>query len=759
MPEHTYIDFDLLIEPGDGGRYRARVLNSPVGETRPVSVTMPFSDLELENFLLRVGRPRREATRGEGSPEASAVREFGGRLFDAVFRDQLRTALAGSIDRVEAQENTGLRVRLRLADCPDLAELPWEYLYDRDARRFLALSQWTPVVRYLEMSNPIRPLAVTPPLRVLMMAASPTDFPPLDGMAEWTKVRDALGGLQQAGRVQLDRVPTGTLANLRAVLRDGDYHVFHFIGHGRYDEGAQDGVLALEGPHGRAQLVSGADLGALLHDERSIRLALLNSCEGARGGLTDPYSGTAQSLVYQGIPAVVAMQFEITDTAAITFARSLYEAVAAGYPLDAAMAEARNAVREQPNPVEWATPVLYLRAPDGRIFDLPAPKAPLPPPPAPPEPSEPSAPSEPPPPSEPGEPARNGRHRGVVVEPHPAHRRAVLIAAAAAVAVAGVTVGAVLISNGGSSNGGASSPSSSVSAPPAAPGPGLPQGAPLPDTTLVAPLMVDNQADLYLLDTVSGGDAAPLATSGANDVAPLISADRRSVVYARSTGGGGYELHTVATDGSGDRLLFDPAAAGCATFTRPAWNAADPQQLAVPCSAGDRVQVRVMNLQGTTLRTLDPGIAHVDDVTISPDGTKIVYWGADTARNDGGRLFSLPTDGSGSAVPLTEQAGDADPVWSPNGDMIVFRRRTPDGWSRICVMNADGSGEQSLTQGPWIEQDPTWSPDGAWIAFKSNRNGRLPGDQVWVMDRSGNGLRQLGHSVAGTAEAPAWGHR
>jgi Tol biopolymer transport system component len=42
-------------------------------------------------------------------------------------------------------------------------------------------------------------------------------------------------------------------------------------------------------------------------------------------------------------------------------------------------------------------------------------------------------------------------------------------------------------------------------------------------------------------------------------------------------------------------------------------------------------------------------------------------------------------------------------------------------------MNADGSGEQSLTQGPWIEQDPTWSPDGAWIAVKT--------------------------------EAPAWGHR
>ena len=65
MPEHTYVDFDLLIEPGEGGRYRARVLQSPMGETGPVSVTIPFSDLELENFLLKVGRPGRQATRGE----------------------------------------------------------------------------------------------------------------------------------------------------------------------------------------------------------------------------------------------------------------------------------------------------------------------------------------------------------------------------------------------------------------------------------------------------------------------------------------------------------------------------------------------------------------------------------------------------------------------------------------------------------------------------------------------------------------------
>ncbi|MEX5719451.1 CHAT domain-containing protein [Geodermatophilus maliterrae] len=369
MTERTYLDFDVLLEPASPGSYRARVLNSPVGETRPVPVTIPFSDLEVENFLLRIGRPRRHLVRSEGAPEATAVRDFGARLFEAVFHDQVHSALTASLDQAEGRD-AGLRVRLRLTDSPELADLPWEYLYDGDARRFLALSEWTPVVRYLDLPGRIRPLPVQPPLRVLVLVASPTDFPPLDVEAEWGRLEEALGELQRAGRVVLERVPSGTLGLLQRQLRRGQHHVFHYIGHGRYDAELGDGQLAMEGPTGRAQPISGSDLGALLHDHRTLRLALLNSCEGARGGRTDPYSGTAQSLVHQGIPAVVAMQFEITDRAAIVFTRGFYEAVADGYPLDAAIAEARKAIRLQPNEVEWGTPVLYLRAPDGRVFDV-----------------------------------------------------------------------------------------------------------------------------------------------------------------------------------------------------------------------------------------------------------------------------------------------------------------------------------------------------------------------------------------------------
>jgi tetratricopeptide (TPR) repeat protein len=70
------------------------------------------------------------------------------------------------------------------------------------------------------------------------------------------------------------------------------------------------------------------------------------------------------------VPAVVAMQFPITDEAAITFARGFYTALSVGRPVDAAVSYARLAIFADDNDVEWATPVLYMRAPDGRIFDV-----------------------------------------------------------------------------------------------------------------------------------------------------------------------------------------------------------------------------------------------------------------------------------------------------------------------------------------------------------------------------------------------------
>src|SRR3712207_6204982 len=63
------------------------------------------------------------------------------------------------------------------------------------------------------------------------------------------------------------------------------------------------------------------------------------------------------------------MQYEITDNAAIAFSRAFYHAVANNLPVDAAVAAARTAVSIN-NTLEWGTPVLYMRSPDGCLFDI-----------------------------------------------------------------------------------------------------------------------------------------------------------------------------------------------------------------------------------------------------------------------------------------------------------------------------------------------------------------------------------------------------
>ena len=391
----TYEDFDLLLERAPKG-FRAQVLNSSAGQAS-VDFQLPFSDVELENFLLKLGRTTRVVRRIE-STEMTTAKSFGAALFDAVFAGDVRACLRSAVDEAR-RENTRVRLRIRLTD-PVLADLPWEFLYNPAVNRFLALSVQTPVVRYMELPEVIQPIAVTPPIRVLVMISSPSDYPALDGEAEWKRLNESLADLISAGTIAVERLDEATLGALQQRLRRSEYHIFHFIGHGEFDQTLQEGVLLLERANKRGHRVGSQYLGMLLHDHNTLRLAILNACEGARSSRQDPFAGSAQSLVQQGIPAVIAMQFEIADDVASTFAHEFYGALADGLPIDAAVTEARKAIFAGGREIEWATPVLYLRAPDGRIFDVaPAATTAKPDPPPPPAGSRKAAVLEPPPPA------------------------------------------------------------------------------------------------------------------------------------------------------------------------------------------------------------------------------------------------------------------------------------------------------------------------------------------------------------------------
>jgi len=365
--ENSYFNFDVLIEQA-ADRYRARVIDSPVG-TATIEFDRPLSDLQLENYILRMGRTRQGIRLPFESSELIAVKQCGESLFDTVFAGDVYTCFAMSREWAREQ-GRGLRIRLHI-EVAEFHDYPWELMYNSKTKQFLALSNDTPIVRYFELPFPEHPLLVETPINILVMIASPEGFPDLNVEEEWNKLESSFAPLIQRGHVRLERLERPTLGELQKALRRDQFHIFHFIGHGKFVIHKQDGVLLMEEElNGRGRPVSGQYLGVLLHDHPWLRMVVLNACEGARTSQADPYAGVAQALVQQGIPAVIAMQFPIFEDSAIEFAHEFYGAIADGFPVDAAISEARKAIFTTGNETEWATPVLFMNSPDGQIFDL-----------------------------------------------------------------------------------------------------------------------------------------------------------------------------------------------------------------------------------------------------------------------------------------------------------------------------------------------------------------------------------------------------
>jgi hypothetical protein len=295
----------------------------------------------------------------------------GDRLFHALFADEVERLLDRSLAKIEGEER-GLRLRLRLA--PDqeglarLAGLPWEVLWG-GRYGFLSLSWKTPLVRLLEISRAANRVPLEPPLRILAVV-SRAGSPPLNVDQERRNLQQACAGLSGVKVV----FPTEATADaLRRALHDGPVHVLHFMGHGTFHQVTGEGALLFEKEGGKPDFVQASALAALVRDFPTLRLVFLTACDSARmtqeEGL-DAFGGVASALLLAGVPAVLAMQYRISDRAAILFSEAFYRRLAAGDPVDAATTEGRMAVHlRDRGSVEWATPVLFSRVPDGLLFE------------------------------------------------------------------------------------------------------------------------------------------------------------------------------------------------------------------------------------------------------------------------------------------------------------------------------------------------------------------------------------------------------
>lgn len=381
MSELAYLNFDLAIRPRPGEEYRAEA-DIPGWHTARVDFEFPFSEEELAEFRGVLGEMTRDLDPEEDGPEISIdeqrarVLGFGRRLYETVFVDDMRDGLGR---RLTDAKNTGavLRIRLHLDEVPAVADLPWEYLYQPADQRHLALWRRTPIIRFLPLGEAPPAVLVEPPLNILVMLSSPPGYAELQVEDEWDNIEKALGPLKEAGAVTVDRLPNDTYPQATKTALLGQlglagkkYHVFHFVGHGGYDSNNSLGLAFEGGEDGQGEIVVTNRLREILEDHFSLRLVVLNSCEGARTSRWDAYSGIAQHLVRAWIPAVIAMQYKITDDAAIKFATHFYESLAAGLTVEDSLSMARKQISFAGNPTEWGTPVLFSQSEDGRLFQI-----------------------------------------------------------------------------------------------------------------------------------------------------------------------------------------------------------------------------------------------------------------------------------------------------------------------------------------------------------------------------------------------------
>lgn len=379
MNRYLNLDIDLLdYEHVDGREFlRARVASSPVGEQRD-------SDAVKRPFPSRLRQRIRKLERRELHFDELIM--LGEELTSLLLPPAVLDFYKRSLEKLRNDE--GLRVRIRPHD-PELAALPWEYVYVRrpDVPRgrkgpegFLALDRKLSIVRYEimeESSISIQPMKHHE-IRTITLLSDVKDpaYAELDLDREELNLRQALEGF---GGIDTRFLRPGTSIQLQEMLTE-DAQVFHFSGHGvmQRHQGEEpgavegEGQLIFSGDNKRPDPVGVGTLGLELRG-KGIRLVVLNACEAAKRDPVTPWGSIAPALVRQGIPAVVAMQYTIGDSSAIAFSRRFYRTLAEGGSIDSAVSEGRLGIfsRSGGEERDWGVPVLYMRSSPSVLFPPP----------------------------------------------------------------------------------------------------------------------------------------------------------------------------------------------------------------------------------------------------------------------------------------------------------------------------------------------------------------------------------------------------
>jgi serine/threonine protein kinase/Tol biopolymer transport system component len=240
-----------------------------------------------------------------------------------------------------------------------------------------------------------------------------------------------------------------------------------------------------------------------------------------------------------------------------------------------------------------------------------------------------------------------------------------------------------------------------------------------------------NLASLPILDRVTtDDDVKPLGLPTVRAWAPRYGGS--TIFYLSSRGGGDGLWRYDGTDaieiwrGASGALLEPPA------VTR------DGRQVAVVLRKQGKRTLTLLSSEGGDAKPLAPAIDVTSAATWSPDGKWIAAGGIDSG---GAGLFKIPVDGG---TPQRLMTGTAtNPVWSPDGTLIVYTGPVVGAVGPLVTVHADGTpGEALNIQVRVGTEHYRFMPDRPQLVYIPTPNQVSP-EYFWLLDLPSKKARQL----------------
>jgi len=224
-----------------------------------------------------------------------------------------------------------------------------------------------------------------------------------------------------------------------------------------------------------------------------------------------------------------------------------------------------------------------------------------------------------------------------------------------------------------------------------------------PDGSKIAFTMtVDDNTDIYYMDSADGGNVTRLTTDPARDHGPTWSPDGSMIAFNSDRSGSDQIWRTNVEEG--------------------AWG---------------------YNLTQLTQDTPHKRVNNF--ISWSPNGLWIAFE-ADRDRDDPEIYLANAVDGTNQQRLTYTRALDEVPAWSPDSKRIIFSSdmhgEPQSQVYDIYIMDVDGSNQKRLTVTPGAASEPSMSADGKHIVYTYSPPEERSA-QIWIMNSDGSGQKLL----------------